>query len=115
MTEQEEFEFRARLEKEQGGNAPAAQPKPSSTMDDIKQGAGNLAAGAVRGAGSIGATILWPWDKAQDMYHGDRDANLTSAVTGKQPLSRNEERRAAMDEGLRTMVAEPVLVLYFNH
>lgn len=86
--------------------------KPTSTLDDIKQGAGNLAAGAVRGAGSIGATILWPWDKAQDIIHGDREQNLSGLVTGKQPLSRNEERRQAMDEGLRTMGAEPDSILY---
>jgi hypothetical protein len=36
----------------------ATQPDQPSTLDKIKQGAGNLAAGAVRGAGSIGATLL---------------------------------------------------------
>jgi hypothetical protein len=62
---------------------------------------GNAAAGALRGAGSIGATLLWPVDKAQDLYYGDRDADLSGLVTGKQPVSRNEERRQAMTDVLR--------------
>lgn len=88
------------------------QPPKTSLLSDIKQGAGNLVAGATRGAGSIGATILYPWDKGQDLYYGDRKANLSGVITGKQPLSRNEERRAAMDEGLRMMGAEPDSLIY---
>lgn len=84
----------------------------TSLMDDIKQGVGNLVAGGVRGAGSIGATILYPVDKALDLYHGDREAGLRSLVTGKKPLSRNEERRQQMDEGLRSLGADPDALLY---
>lgn len=92
---------------------PSAQPAaPTSLTDDIKQGVGNIAAGAVRGAGSIGATLLWPIDKATDLIKGDRGPNITGLVTGKQPLSRNEERRKAMDEGLQMMGAEPDSLLY---
>lgn len=90
--------------------APTQQPK--STFDDIRQGAGNLVAGGIRGAGSIGATILWPWDKVQDLYYGDREQNLKSLVTGQKPISRNEERRLAMDQGLQLMGAEPDSFLY---
>lgn len=82
-------------------------PKQETSLwQDIKQGAGNLAAGGLRGAGSIGATILYPWDKAQDLYYGDRGPNITGIVTGKQPLSRNQERRQQMDAALRSMGAE---------
>lgn len=88
---------------------PATEP---SLVDDIKQGVGNLAAGAVRGAGSIGATLLYPIDKAQDLYYGDRGPNVSGLVTGKQPLSRNEERRQQMDEGLRSLGADPDSILY---
>lgn len=91
--------------------APAATPE-TSLVDDIKQGAGNLAAGLVRGAGSIGATLLYPIDKATDLIKGDRGPNITGLVTGKQPLSRNEERRQAMDEGLQMMGADPSSLLY---
>ena len=89
----------------------ASQPK-TSLVEYIKQGAVDLVAGSIRGAGSIGATILYPWDKAQDLYYGDRDPNVTGLVTGKQPLSRNEERRQAMDEGLRSLGANPDSLLY---
>jgi histone H3/H4 len=92
MNEQEEFEFRLRLEQE------TAQP---STLDSIKQGAGNLAAGAVRGAGSIGATILAPVDMARD------------ALAGKGlSLESNRQRRADMDSALQSMGAEPDSLLY---
>lgn len=98
-------------------NAPAevgagATPKEGGILDAIKQGAGNLAAGAVRGAGSIGSTILWPADKLNDMLIGDRDPTLSGLVTGKQPLSRNEERRQQIDQGLQAMGAEPDSMMY---
>lgn len=59
-----------------------------STLDAIKQGAGNFAAGAVRGAGSIGATILTPFDYAaralgvQNDYIGrtDRRQQMDAAL-----------------------------------
>jgi hypothetical protein len=67
----------------------------------------NLAAGLVRGAGSIGATLMWPIDKATDLIQGDRDPNLTGLVTGQQPISRNEERRQAMTQTLQDWGANP--------
>ncbi|MBI2725394.1 MAG: hypothetical protein HYX42_04005 [Polaromonas sp.] len=70
-------------------------------MDDVKQGAGNLAAGLVRGAGSIGATILAPVDIAKDALDG-KGLSLAS----------NRERRAQMDAGLQTMGAEPDSWMY---
>lgn len=87
-----------------GSPAQASQAPEPSLMDTIKQGAIDLGAGAVRGAGSIGATILYPIDKAQDLYYGDRGPTVSGLVTGKQPLSRNEERRQAMDQGLTSLV-----------
>jgi hypothetical protein len=72
-----------------------------STLDSIKQGAGNIAAGAVRGAGSIGATILAPWDMARD------------ALDGKGlSLDANRQRRADMDAGLQSLGADPNSWLY---
>lgn len=65
--------------------AAAPQEKPGGFM----QGAKNLAAGAVRGAGSIGATLLAPYDMAMDAM-GGKGLSLES----------NRERRAGMDAAL---------------
>jgi len=73
------------------------QPAPkTSIMQDIKQGAGNVAAGLVRGAGSIGATLLAP-----------RDA-LESLVARKMgaPELQVQDRRTGMDSALGSMGAE---------
>jgi hypothetical protein len=72
------------------GGRKATQAEPdTSVMQDIKQGAGNLLAGAVRGAGSIGATILAPYDMAKD------------AIAGKGlSLESNRARRQDMDDAL---------------
>lgn len=82
---------------------PVKQP---SIVDDIKQGAVDLLAGGIRGAGSIGATILYPVDKLTDLIKGDRRPNVSGLVTGKQPLSRNEERRKQIDEGLTSLTGD---------
>jgi hypothetical protein len=76
-------------------------------VNEAKSNAGNLVAGGVRGAGSIGATLMYPIDKATDLIKGDRDPGIKGLVTGKQPLSRNEERRAEMNAALREMGADP--------
>jgi hypothetical protein len=79
---------------------PAAKPDPSM-LQTVGQGAGNLLAGAVRGAGSIGSTILAPYDMAKD------------ALAGKGlSLESNRERRAGIDAGLQLMGADPDSILY---
>ena len=84
--------------------APAA--PPTSFIDDIKQGAGNLAAGAVRGAGSIGATLLAPVDAAARALNGGKPVTLDGyEIAG-------HDRRAGMDAGLKTMGAEPDSWMY---
>lgn len=76
-------------------------PEETTIAGNVKQGVGNLAAGAVRGAGSIGATILAPWDMARD------------AIAGKGlSLESNRERRAAMDSGLQELGADPNSWMY---
>lgn len=110
MTEQEEFEFRLRLEQEQGAQqkvAPAApqaaQSAPKTTIgQDVLQGVGNLVAGGLRGAGSIGATILLPADMNNQKLRGEDFWSLKD----------NRERRAAIDEGLQIMGAEPDSWMY---
>ncbi len=81
--------------------APTSAPK-QSTFDAIKQGAGDLAAGAVRGAGSIGATILAPADMVNSALEGNGFFNL----------DKNRERRAQMDQGLEAMGADPASGMY---
>lgn len=77
-----------------------------SMLSELGSQVGNLVAGGVRGAGSIGATLMYPIDKATDLIKGDRDAGLTSLVTGKAPLSRNEERRQDMTAALGSLGAD---------
>jgi hypothetical protein len=77
-----------------------AQPQ-SDWKQQVRQGLGNVAAGAVRGAGSIGSTILAPYDIAKD------------ALAGKGlSLESNRQRRAEIDQGLALMGAEPESALY---
>jgi hypothetical protein len=75
-----------------GGAAPQAAPAKSG---GLTQTLGNLAAGAVRGAGSIGATILAPWDMAKDAFNG-RGLSLDS----------NRQRREDMTQGLASLGAD---------
>lgn len=81
--------------------APAPAQAEPSMMDSIKQGAGNIVAGALRGAGSIGATIVAPGDMLND------------ALSGKGlSLESNRERRRDMDLALQGMGADPDSLLY---
>ncbi len=68
--------------------------------------AGDVLAGFIRGAGSIGASLLYPWDSAQDALNGDRGPTLSSLITGNKPMNRNQQRRADMDSALQTLGAE---------
>ena len=75
-------------------------PEPGM-LAGIGQGIGNLAAGAVRGAGSIGATLLAPYDMAKD------------ALAGKGvSLESNRARRAGIDGGLESLGAQPDSWMY---
>jgi hypothetical protein len=102
----------------QTSKAPA-DPAPTTIGQDLKQGAGNLIAGAVRGAGSIGATIMYPLDKVRDLqdsgvFGGDKvaDVGLGGVVSGQKRLTHNEQRRADMDAALQTMGAQPDSLMY---
>lgn len=77
-----------------GAQAEAAAPA-TAPSGGVAQTVGNLAAGAVRGAGSIGATILAPVDIAKDALDG-KGLSLES----------NRERRASMDAALGNLGAE---------
>lgn len=73
----------------------AAQPEPEkSIMDSAGEVVRDLAAGAVRGAGSIGATILAPIDAAA------RAVGIENDIIGR------SDRRQAMTEALGAMGAD---------
>lgn len=77
-------------------DVPAA-PKQSG----LAQHAGNLLSGLVRGAGSIGATIVAPGDMINDALNG-KGLSLES----------NRQRRKDMDAALSEMGANPESLLY---
>jgi len=68
-------------------------------VSDAREGVGNVVAGGVRGAGSIGSTLLYPVDKAMDVIKGNR-------------FEANVKRRRALDPGLEAMGANPESLLY---
>jgi len=81
--------------------AQAPSPQEPPMLDSIVHAAGNLLAGAARGAGSIGSTILAPADMIND------------ALAGKGlSLESNRQRRADIDRGLQIMGADPDSGLY---
>lgn len=93
-----------------------------SLLGEIGNQVGNLIAGGVRGAGSIGSTIITAAGKVHSatstpaqriLEQGDSDGliqdgrpTLTSLVTGQVPLSADAQRRQDMDNALRTMGAD---------
>lgn len=80
------------IRSQQGGDAP---PEPKKSFgDQLKQQVGNVIAGGVRGAGSIGATILAPVDAAA------RAVGIENSFIGR------KDRREAMDGGLGELGAE---------
>jgi len=94
-------ELLAAYQKLKGGGAASTEATPApeqvaqpSGLDRFIGGAvkgtKDLAGGLVRGAGSIGATLLAPGDAIQD------------AMAGRPLLATNKARRAEMDAGLQT-------------
>lgn len=73
---------------------------PKQESGGLMQTLGNVAAGAVRGAGSIGATILEPIDAAA------RAVGIENSFIGRR------DRRQAMDEGLKNLGADPESTAY---
>lgn len=68
-----------------------ASQKPESTTRKVGQQIGNVVGGLVRGAGSIGATILAPRDALEGFIARQMGA----------PELAPQDRRTAMDAGLR--------------
>lgn len=74
--------------------ASQQQPAPQSFLQKAQQQLTNIGGGMVRGAGSIGATLLTPLDAAA------RAMGIENEFIGR------TDRRQAMDEGLRQMGAD---------
>lgn len=77
------------------------------SLEDGESAPEQLGLGAIRGAGSIGSTLLWPIDAAKDYILGDRKQNIEGLITGEKPLSRHQERVAGINEGLVNLGANP--------
>lgn len=84
-----------------------ATPEPSM-MQSIKQGAGNLAAGAVRGAGSIGQTIL----SAGELLPSRMIPRVAAGGNILPDMQADAKARQGMDAGLQSMGAEPESMMY---
>lgn len=84
------------------GFDPDAYLSQSTPKNSFMQGVGNAAAGLVRGAGSIGATLLAP----RDMLEG-----FIARQMGAPELA-PKDRRPAMDAGLASMGAETDSMAY---
>ncbi|WP_426234344.1 hypothetical protein [Pseudomonas sp. TWP3-2] len=81
-----------------GSNLPRLSPNAGK---DLMRDSGNLLAGALRGAGSIGAGLVAPFDIVQD------------AIAGKGlSLESNRQRRADMDWALQDLGANPNSMAY---
>lgn len=92
--------FAGEIRRMRGSSAQEATPAPEE-KGGFLQGVGNLAAGAVRGAGSIGATLVAPYDIAKD------------ALAGKGlSLESNRQRRADMDSAFGNMGAQTDSLMY---
>lgn len=74
---------------------------PQAPKTGLAQHAGNLISGLVRGAGSIGATLVSPGDMINDALNG-KGISLES----------NRQRRKDMDAALKDMGADPNSLLY---
>ena len=99
-------------------SAPAEQPKPEqgfagqaydaigqawkSLVGSVAVPARDAQAGVIRGAGSLGATVLLPADMVNQKLRGDDFWSLKD----------NRQRRADMDAGLQTMGADTDSGLY---
>lgn len=126
ISEEEEFEFRLRHEREQNAGAPTRAQKQPEKKPSVWEGLSPLTAlsalgpvavalglplnakqvadvngGMIRGAGSIGSTLLAPLDMLKDMQAG-KGVSLES----------NRARRADIDGGLRSLGADPDAMAY---
>lgn len=72
----------------------------SRFIGGVAQGSRDLAGGLLRGAGSIGSTLLAPGDAIQD------------AIAGRPLMSTNNARRSGIDAGLQSAGANPDALVY---
>jgi len=79
------------------GEQPAQPAKPRVSVSDVllPQSVRDAIGGAVRGAGSIGATLMAPMDV------------LNAKLTGRPAMAGNQERRQGMTDALQGLGADP--------
>jgi len=94
----EAAQYQAKVAADRAG---AAKNEGQSAGRDLAMFLPNAAAGAVRGAGSIGSTLIAPFDVASD------------ALSGKgMSLQSNRDRRQKIDAGLSQLGADPTSAGY---
>jgi len=89
-----EAEVLSYAQKHYSSAGPSAPTKPKTFLGSATEVARDLVAGGVRGAGSIGATLLVPVDAAA------RAIGVQNDFIGR------DDRREQMDAGLRTLGAD---------
>ena len=86
----------------------SVQPESPSMMQSIKQGAGNFGAGAVRGFGSIGQTIL----TASELLPSRMIPRVAAGGNILPDMKADAQARQGIDAGLQSMGAEPDSMMY---
>ena len=91
---------------QQSKQAPAAPMPAPEQSTTFGQDIGNLIGGAVRGAGSVGATLLAPIDMAARAMNKGQPINI-----GGYDIA-GQDRRAGMTGGLQEMGVDPESTMY---
>ena len=94
------------LSGQQSKQAPAAPMPAPAQSTTFGQDIGNLIGGAVRGAGSVGATLLAPIDMAARAMNKGQPINI-----GGYDIA-GQDRRAGMTGGLQEMGVDPESTMY---
>lgn len=101
----------AAMQKPAAAPAPAAAPQPAApqeTRPAALRFLGDVAAGAIRGAGSIGATLLAPHDYLNDYARRRAESRtMRGMIAGPSQVNSNEERRQAMTDALAGLGFDP--------
>lgn len=87
-----------------GHEAAAEALEDERSANWITSTAADISGGLFKGASQIGSTLLWPIDKLKDVVNGTGQKNLSSVITGKEPLTSNQERRQSITDLLGNYV-----------
>lgn len=89
---------RAAAEAFQQGNSEQFTLDQERSANPITNAVANISGGLFKGASQIGSTLLWPVDKLKDTVNSTGQKNLSSVITGREPLTSNQQRRQAVTD-----------------